>query len=726
MINAHHSIVDAWSLDVLMAEFGALMHDELLPPPLGQMGDHIEREAAFLAGGADAQRRFWAAELGVPLPELDLSHGARTDAGAAVGGFKPLLLDCVGAGELLHAARQYGVTPFVVALSAFAAALHRWTLHDRLVIGIPSVCRNDPEDEGIVGFLTNTLPLVLEVDAASPFTTLVAHVAERLAAAITCQRLPLDEILDCRARAGTRGAEGPIRTMFVLQDTPLAGGLRLPGCTVSEVALHNGTAKMDLTLTLRSDGEAIVGGLEFARAALSDAEASAFGAAFLAILRAGLRQPGLPVGALPAQSPETMTAHAAAANQACADYGALPPLVSGILDRCREAPEAIALASRSETMTYGELERASAAAASALAAGGVGRETLVGLCMERSIAYITAMLGILRAGGAFVPLSPAVPAERNRTIAREARLRYIVADAEAGGVFLGLPVRIWQPGELAGPGGQTLAPVLPEQLAFCYFTSGSTGIPKGVAIDHRCAMGRLEWVRRRYAFALGGALVHKTPLIFDVAIWEIFAPLLDGATVLLAGVGEEVDPLVLARFIRGETVGIHFVPSLLDAFLKSAPPASPSSLQWLQLSGEAPSPELVTRARAYFGCELHNCYGQTETSEVTCWEDDGKPLGQRVPIGSQVGIYRVFLVDGGLNLVPDGMPGEIAVAAVGGLARGYVGNPRLTAERFVPNAFARESGERLYLTGDMRRARRLVEDITGPGHPVMFQVPPSA
>ncbi len=280
-------------------------------------------------------------------------------------------------------------------------------------------------------------------------------------------------------------------------------------------------------------------------------------------------------------------------------------------------------------MTYGELKRASVAAASALANGGVGRETLVGLCMDRSIACVTSMLGIVLAGGAFVPLSPVAPTERNRTIAQEAQLRHVVADPLAGAAFAGLPLRVWHAGELAGDEGAEFAPALPEQLAYCYLTSGSTGRPKGVAIDHRCAMGRLEWLRRRYLLTPGTVLVHKTPLIFDVAIWEIFAPLLDGATVLLAGSREEGDPLALTRFLEANgTIAMHFVPSLLDAFLKSAPPPSAPDLRWLQLSGEAPSPELIVRARAHFACEIHNCYSQTETSEVSCWEDDGTPLGR--------------------------------------------------------------------------------------------------
>lgn len=329
---------------------------------------------------------------------------------------------------------------------------------------------------------------------------------------------------------------------------------------------------------------------------------------------------------------------------------------------------------------------------------------------------MTAMLSVLRAGGAFVPLSPDAPAERNRAIAREAGLRHVIADADACGAFAGLPLRVWRIEALTATAGRAPdGPVAPEQLAFCYYTSGSTGRPKGVMIDHRCAASRLEWLLRRYPLGPGQALAHKTPLVFDVAIWEIFAPLHLGATMVIAGPRAEGDPTALARLLeRRDLVAIHFVPSLLDALLKADIPVRAPGLRWLQVSGEAPGPDLVARVRRQFGYKLHNCYGQTETSEVACWQDGGERLGRRTPIGAQVGIYRLFLVDAALNPVPDGMPGEIAVAGVGGLARGYADNPRLTAARFAPNPFARVAGERLYLTGDIgRRNRRGFIEVVG-------------
>lgn len=717
LLNAHHAVVDAWSLDVLIAELSHLLAGEEPPPPSGQMRDHAAREAARLAGGAEAARRFWAGVLDGALPEFDLTHGDPPHPeGASGGGFTPFDLGPDMAGVLRRAAQAQATTPFVLALSAFAATLHRWTLQERLLIGVPSACRGHPGDEGVVGFLTNTLPLVLDIDPAASFTALTRQVALRLAQAITHEDLPLDLILEARGAAGRHGHDGLIRTLFVMQDTPVAQGLRVPGCTVREVALHNGTAKMDLTATLRTDGDALVGGLEYARAAQSPAEAESFAAAFAALLRGAMERPDLALRSLPAQPRAAMVAQADAANRSAADYEVSPALHAGFLARCRAAPDAVALVCDDGDMTYGQLEAASAAAAAALAGAGVYRETLVGLCMPRSAAAVTAMLGVLRAGGAFVPLSPDAPAERNRAIAREAGLRHIIADVDAGGAFAGLPLRVWRIEELtATPGRAPDAAIAPEQLAYCYYTSGSTGRPKGVMIDHRCASSRLEWLLRRYPLGRDEALAHKTPLVFDVAIWEIFAPLHLGATMVIVGSRDEGDPSALARLLdRRGLVAVHFVPSLLDAFLKADVPFRAPGLRWLQVSGEAPGPDLVARVRRRFGHRLHNCYGQTETSEVACWEDDGERLGRRVPIGAQVGIYRLFLVDAALNPVPDGMPGEIAVAGAGGLARGYADNPRLTATRFLPNPFARHAGERLYLTGDIgRRNRKGLIEVVG-------------
>jgi acyl-coenzyme A synthetase/AMP-(fatty) acid ligase/acyl carrier protein len=234
-------------------------------------------------------------------------------------------------------------------------------------------------------------------------------------------------------------------------------------------------------------------------------------------------------------------------------------------------------------------------------------------------------------------------------------------------------------------------------------------------------MKRLQWLRRRYPLSVGDRVLHKTPLIFDVAIWEIFGPLMAGATILMADHGAEADVGQIGRLLsQPGTVFTHFVPSMLEAYLEATPRRTYPDLRWVQLSGEAASASLLARFNGHFNAEFHNLYGQTETSEVAGWESSMLPSATTVPIGRQIGIYRLYLLDEAFNPVPPGVPGEICVAGIDGLARGYLGRPSLTAEKFVPNPYALVPGEQMYRTGDLGRTTEdgLIEFVGRTDHQV--------
>jgi amino acid adenylation domain-containing protein len=427
------------------------------------------------------------------------------------------------------------------------------------------------------------------------------------------------------------------------------------------------------------------------------------------LLDDAMRRPGTALDELRVVTEEAGAAAVAAANSGFDTYACLRPIHGPFEEQARQNPDAIAVEIGADSVTYRDLDQRANRLAHMLRARGIGLESLVGVLVDRSADMVAALLGVLKAGAGFVPLDARLPRERIAVIAADAamdavvtqeRHRELVAGPDAPPVVL-----------IEGPSGSRVraADVTPpdvavslDNTAYAYYTSGSTGTPKGVVIDHRCAAGRLEWLARRYRPCPGDRVLHKTPLIFDVAIWEIFGPLGSGATILMADAEAESDVTHLSRLLAAErTVFAHFVPSMLNAYLKHAPRTATSGLRWVQLSGEAAPARLHREFTERFGAELHNMYGQTETSEVAAWEGGALAGAHGLPIGRQIGIYRLFVLDAALSPVPAGMPGELCVAGVGGLARGYRGRPALTADRFAPNPYAIVPGERLYRTGDL-------------------------
>ncbi|MFE9420021.1 amino acid adenylation domain-containing protein [Streptomyces griseofuscus] len=434
----------------------------------------------------------------------------------------------------------------------------------------------------------------------------------------------------------------------------------------------------------------------------SDCTAGEWTARFLTLLADAVRRPAARVDELALLSQRSRDDIAAAANSGYEDYRGLRTLHEAFEESVRRHPDAVAVEAGGRSATYAELDGRANLLAHVLAAAGIGAESLVAVCVERSADLLVGLLAVLKRGAAFVPLEPMLPAERVAVITGDARVAAVVVqDARTERLDgLGVPL-IPVPAE----GGEPAAPpatVSLDQAAYVYYTSGSTGTPKGAVIDHRCAAGRLEWLGRRYGLRPGDRVVHKTPLIFDVAIWELFGPLAAGATVLMADPGAESDVVHLGQLLSTERVVFaHFVPSMLNAYLNLAPKVDCPDLRWVQLSGEAASASLLERFAERFTAELHNLYGQTETSEVAGWEGRSYDGQGGLPIGRQIGVYRLFVLDEALRPVPPGVPGELCVSGIGGLSRGYLRRPALTADRFVPHPYPMAPGERLYRTGDL-------------------------
>ncbi|BGE86247.1 hypothetical protein Ms3S1_26830 [Methylosinus sp. 3S-1] len=383
-----------------------------------------------------------------------------------------------------------------------------------------------------------------------------------------------------------------------------------------------------------------------------------------------------------------------------------------------ETPDAVAVAFEEQSLTYAQLNARANRLAHHLRRLGVGPETLVGLCVERSLEMIVGLLGIMKAGGAYLPLDPDYPADRLAFMLADARPLLILTQERLrqrlpkDAATLSLDVEADWPSiaESREDNPENLAH--PQNLAYVIYTSGSTGKPKGVGVAHDGLVNRIDWMQKHYRLTDDDVVLQKTPFSFDVSVWEFFWPLLTGARLVLAAPGDHREPGRLAKLIESRAVTtLHFVPTMLTAFLNAVEGKRMRSLRRVICSGEELSDSAVSKFHemAYrenmASCELHNLYGPTEASiDVTayCCVDDGGI--DRVPIGRPIANTKIYLLDKALQPVPIGVSGELYIGGVG-LARGYLNRPDLTAERFVPSPFG-APGERLYRTGDLARYRR--------------------
>jgi amino acid adenylation domain-containing protein len=709
----HHVAVDAWSLGLFFSELTVLWDagpqgEPSLSALDVQYGDYADWQREWLRGpNAAAQRDYWRRQLSGSLPQLQLGQDNTVDQDQFdAGDVEHFRWDGDLVISLQALAEKEGTTPFVVLLAGFQTVLHRYSLQESIVLGVPVACRTQPQTEKLIGFFTNTLALHADFAENPCFSEVVGRCKETVLGALDAQELPFDQVVDALSLPRESMRNPLFRAMFVMQNTPTEVALRLSGLSVDEVSLHSGTAKFDLTLSVKLGPRGLEGEMEFSTQCFDRAWVTQLIRSFGNLLVDAVRRPRVAVAELSLLAPGEAERLVSSTNNDVIAYPA-DETITGLFEaQVRLVPDAVAIEFGGRTVTYADLEARANRLARVLHELGAGPESVIGVCMDRSIDLVVALLGTLKSGAAFAPLDPEFPVERIRQICEDAEPLLVLTQRHRRAKLSSLDVRLIEVDAIPheGPARSLGLQVAPSQLAYVYYTSGSTGTPKGVLIEHRCAMNRLQWLRRRYPMSVQEGVLHKSPLIFDVAIWEIFLPLFSGATVVLAETGAEADPKRLSSLLQTKSIVLaHFVPSLLVTYLDHTRSTDYPALRWAALSGEAVPADLPDRFSTHCRAELHNQYGQTETSEVAVWEGGHRTRNGSVPLGRQVGVYRLYVVDAGLGLVPPEVPGELCVAGIDGLARGYHRRPALTAEKFVPNPFALKPGERLYRTGDLAR-----------------------
>nr|WP_104789656.1 non-ribosomal peptide synthetase [Streptomyces sp. QL37]PPQ60233.1 hypothetical protein C5F59_28815 [Streptomyces sp. QL37] len=699
----HHIAADGWSMAPLLRDLsvaygarvdGGAPQFEELP---GQYADYALWQREVLGSEDDPgslvneQLDYWRSALEGSPAELALPYDRPHPAVPShVGRTVPFEVDADVHRGLLKLAREHDVTLFMVLNAALAVVLSRMGAGEDVPVGAPMAGRGDEALDDLVGFFVNTVVLRTDLSGDPSFVELLERVREVHLGAHAHEDVPFDRLVDALNLDRSASRQALFQVMLVLQNNS-HGQLALPGVEVSYEPVELSVAKFDLTVHVTEDVDAhgepvgLSGGMEYAVDVFDHDTADQLAQRLHQVLGNVLAAPGTPLSQLAVLLPgegEVLESWQGAVTDAVG--GTIPELFAV---QVAATPDAVAVEFGDTVLTYAELDARANQVAHWLIEHGVRAESAVAVWMDRSAELVVALLGVAKAGGVYVPFHPEWPQDRRDLICERADAVLVVTEEDVAGTGH-YPV--------TGPG---ISP-LPEQLAYVMFTSGSTGEPKGVAVRQRDVA---EFVRdEAFAGEAFERVLINSPHSFDLSTFEFWVPLLNGGRVVVAPPGR-VDGQELAEVIASRGVTGLWLTSGLFAVMAEEHPECFAGVAQVWAGGDVVSPAAVRRVQAVCpGLVVVNGYGPTEaTTFITHHRmDELAEDAADVPIGRPLDNMRVYVLDTGLGLVPPGVVGELYVAG-SGVARGYVGRPGLTAERFVASPF--RAGERLYRTGDLVR-----------------------
>jgi amino acid adenylation domain-containing protein len=708
VITMHHIACDGWSVTVLLRElvefYTAAQQNR--PPSLPDLPITYRDFAVWQRRNLDDEATaedlaYWLGELGPQPPVVEFpADWPRPQVQNPAGGLYQHTLGPEITREIRTLCARSGATLFMVLGAALHTLLHRYTGLSEVLTGFPIANRQVSGVENLVGCFINTLVLRTDCAGDPTFESLLGQVRHRALDAYAHQDLPFERLVDELRLPRDTSRTPLVQVLLAVQNATETADLRLSDADIELVDLETNTTRFDVSLVVFETGDTIELSWEYASSLFEADTVRRFARHMTNILTSAVAQPTRRLSELSLLTPDELAGlTAGAGNDTPPVVGCLHELFA---EQVKSTPDTVAVTSRGGTLTYRELDRRANDLANRLRASGVGPDVLVGLAVERGLEAVVGLLGILKAGGAYVPFDPGYPAERLAYMVNDTAAPVIVTTAA---VAAGLPVRTdrlvlvpdpaWDPGEVPPPAGTE---VRPDNLAYAIYTSGSTGQPKGVLVEHRNASCFVDAMIQYMGVTQRDRIVQFSSLNYDVSVFDIFTALLSGARLCLVDPEAVVDMGELTEILRGSGVTVADLPPAVLAMLD---PAELPDLRLLFVGGEAYSGELVNRwlspTRRFV-----NGYGPTEVTVAPVVHDCVGTYQQSPPIGRPIVAHRAYVLDAHGGLVPPGAPGELYLGGAG-VARGYLNQPALTAERFLPDPFGDEPGARLYRTGDLVR-----------------------
>ncbi|MCL4850895.1 MAG: amino acid adenylation domain-containing protein, partial [Bryobacteraceae bacterium] len=710
-LTVHHVVCDGWSMGLLFQELNQLYTAYALgrPSPLEELpvqyADYAMWQREALEGEVlEEQLEYWRKQLaGIVALELPADH-ARPATPSYRGGQVEVRLPRGLTGRLKALSQREGVTLFMTLLAAFQILLERYTGQEEVVVGSPIAGRNRAEIEPLIGFFVNTLVMRTRLEGNPGFREALHRVQEVALGAYAHQDLPFEMLVEKLQPERDLSRNPLFQVTFQLLNAPTVGSGVTAVRNEGGVEVTRGTSIFDLACNLVETGEEVWGGIEYSTDLFERWRIERMAEHYVALLEGIVEGPERRVWELPLLREWER-------RQMLVEWNATKAEVAGgsVIEQfeaqVERTPEAVAVCCGEERIGYGELNRRANQLGHRLRGLGVGPEEVVGVCAERSVEMVVGLLAVWKAGGAYVPLDPGYPEARLWYMREDAGIRILLTERSLAGRFTGEGLEL----VLLEDDGGTLPNlphrILPHNLAYVIYTSGSTGMPKGIMIPHRGLMNYLSWCTRAYDVEAGsGAPVHSS-ISFDLTITGLFAPLLVGRSVELLPEGR-VESLGTLLKSRSNFSLVKITPAHLAMLGQELRPEEAAGKTRAFIIGgsnllaehikfwQESAPETV----------LINEYGPTETVVGCCVyrvPQEKHPSGA-IPIGRPIANTRLYVLDAHMQPVPVGVAGELYIGG-DGVARGYLRRPDLTAEKFVPDPFSDEPGQRLYRSGDLAR-----------------------